>query len=323
MNPTPIPRQAVLALAVAAIVIAAPAGARGFGPWGTPQALPFNSAANEGCPIESPDGLSLYIASNRPGTYGNLDVFRVFRRSLNGPWGLPENLGPYINTGDAEYCPTPQPRRFLMFVSSKDTETDTDPYNDDCKPGPADVPPTPATAVAGDMYITRERRNGGWLEPLNLGCYPRGPNTAGFEFSPSMIRTHEGGFLYFSSNGYPDSQGQDIYVSRVLWNGTVLPGARVAELSTAADDRMPNVRSDGLEIVFSSTRQGFNAQDIYVATRARTSDPWSAPARIEDPAINTAGSETRASLSEDGTRLYFGRDGDVYVSTRARIRRWP
>ena len=44
-----------------------------------------------------------------------------------------------------------------------------------------------------------------------------------------------------------------------------------------------------------------------------------------NPNINTAGSETRSSLSADGTRLYFGRKvdaadpGDVFVATRALI----
>jgi hypothetical protein len=98
---------------------------------------------------------------------------------------------------------------------------------------------------------------------------------------------------------------------------------RVAELSTASDDRMPNVRRDGLEIVFSSNRGG--NMDIYVATRASVDAPWSAPQLIANPNINTAGSETRSSLSADGTRLYFGRKvdaadpGDVFVATRALI----
>jgi Tol biopolymer transport system component len=115
-------------------------------------------------------------------------------------------------------------------------------------------------------------------------------------------------------------------MSTMRADGTFGPGVRVAELSTAADDRMPNVRSDGLEIVFSSNRAGATAfdQDIYVATRANTHSPWSAPQRIANAAINTAGSETRSSLSADGTRLYFGRKtdaadpGDVFVATRER-----
>lgn len=299
---------------------ASPASAQQFGAWSTPQSLNFNTPASEGCPIESPDGRSIYIASSRAGGYGNLDIWRAFRSGRHSAWGAMENVGPTVNTGDADYCPTPLRGGWLAYVTSHDTETDADPTNDDCKPGPADTPATPATAVAGDMYLTQQKRNGTWRAPFNLGCYPNGPNTAGFEFSPSFVVTAAGLELYFSSNGYPDSQGQDIYVSRVLRDGTITAGRRVAELSTATDDRMPNVRQDGLEIVFSSTRQGFNGQDIWVATRRSVREPWGAPVRIADPAINTPGSETRASLSSDGTRLYFGRDGDVFVSTRSRGR---
>jgi hypothetical protein len=87
---------------------------------------------------------------------------------------------------------------------------------------------------------------------------------------------------------------------------------------------MPNVRADGLEIVFSSNRAGGTAfdQDIYFATRADTHSAWSAPQPIDNAAINTTASETRSSLSADGTRLYFGRKvnaddpGDVFVATR-------
>jgi hypothetical protein len=227
-----------------------------------------------------------------------------------------ENLGAIANSPEFDYCPTPLAGDGLLFVSSRQTL-------DDCYPG--DTPPPPPTGgpSAGDIFMTHEDSAHVWSAPVNLGCYPDGPNTAGAEFSPSMVTTSVGTFLFFSSNGYPDSQGQDIYMSQVLDDGTVTAGVRVVELSTAADDRMPNVRADGLEIVFSSSSGG--NMDIYSATRASVTAPWSAPQRIDNPAINTSGSETRSSLSADGTRLYFGRKvdasdpGDVFVSTRARV----
>ena len=160
---------------------------------------------------------------------------------------------------------------------------------------------------------------------MHLTSYPDGPNTKGWEYSPSVVKTAEGTFLYFSSDGYADSEGQDIYMSRQRGDGSFGPGVKVAELSTSADDRMPNVRKDGLEIVFSSSRGG-SGQDIYASTRPDTASPWSPPQRIDNPAINTAGSETRATLSRDGRRMYFGRKvdsndpGDVFVSTRMRAR---
>jgi len=333
---TRIHKPALLAAAVVAtLACATPAAfagngshghaSHGYGPWGAAQMLPpavDTPAAAEGCPIESPDGRELYIASNRsaPGAQGKLDIYRSRRgRGRFADWGTPQNLGTPVNSTEFDYCPTPLAGRWLMFVSSRARA-------DDCVPGDAPPPAPPGGPAPGDIYLSWEFRPGQWIAPLHLGCAPHGPNTAGAEFSPSLVQTSAGTFLYFSSNGYGNSQGQDIYESRVLWNGTVLPGRRVAELSTASDDRMPNVRRDGLEIVFSSNRAGATAfdQDIYVATRRSVRAKWGKPVRIANPDVNTPGSETRASLSGDGTRLYFGRKltdldpGDVYVSTRRR-----
>lgn len=299
------------------------AEARQYGPWNDPQ--PVNTIntvmAAEGCPIESRDGLSLYIASNRGavGAQGKLDVYRAQRDAIGADWGEPQNLGPVVNTPEFDYCPTPLQGRWLMFVTSQATAGD-------CFPGEAAPSAPPGSPAPGDIYLTRENPAHGWTQPLNLGCFPHGPNTPRYEFSPSLVETAEGTWLFFSSNGYPDSQGHDIYVSRVLDDGTVTPGQRVAELSTAYDDRMPNVSKDGREIVFSSTRPGTaGSHDIYVSTRSDTGATWAAPERIDNPFINTAASETRASLSGDGSRLYFGRKldasdpGDIFVSTRDKL----
>lgn len=306
--------------ATIAVLIAGSASAQTYGPWSDPQPVSEidTPSAAEGCPIESPDGLALYFASNRsaPGAQGKLDNYRALRASTQSPWTTTENLGAVVNSPEFDYCPTPLAGHALLFVSSRQT-------TDDCYPG--DTPPPPPTGgpSAGDIFLSTENPANTWSAPVNLGCYPNGPNTAGAEFSPSWVVTPAGTFLFFSSNGYPDSQGQDIYMSQVLGNGSVMAGVRVAELSSAGDDRMPNVRADGLEIVFSSNRGG--NMDIYVATRANVNAPWSAPQAIDNPAINTAGSETRSSLSADGTRLYFGRKvdsadpGDVMVATRVRI----
>jgi hypothetical protein len=310
------------------------ANAQSFGAWSDPQpVMAINTPAAEGCPIEAPDGLGLYFASTRAGGQGKQDIWRTFRATLQSAWGAAENLALPVNSPEFDYCPTPLPGNKLLFVSSVqvDAAHQTAAYHD-CYPG--DTPPPPPTGgpSAGDIFLSTEGPTNTWSTPVNLGCYVSGdpnsgPNTAGAEFSPSVVTTAEGTFLFFSSNGYPDSQSQDIYMSQRRNDGTYGPGVRVAELSTAADDRMPNVRADGLEIVFSSNRAGGTAfdQDIYVATRPNTHSPWSAPVRIDNPNINTTASETRASLSADGTRLYFGRKldvsdpGDVFVAMRTRI----
>jgi len=315
------PVHAATALALLAASTGS-ASAQDFGAWSDPQpvtAINIATAA-EGCPIEAPDGLALYFASNRPGGLGKQDVWRAHRPSVQGGWEAAENLPAPVNSAEFDYCPTPLAGGDLLFVSSAQT-------SDDCFPGDTPPAPPPGGPSAGDIFLSHEDGTHAWSTPVNLGCYPDGPNTAGAEFSPSRVTTPDGTFLFFSSNGYPDSQGQDIYMSTLRTDGTFGPGVRVAELSTDADDRMPNVRADGLEIVFSSSRAG--NMDIYAATRASANAPWSAPQRIDNDAINTSGSETRSSLSADGTRLYFGRKvdaddpGDVFVATRERLAPQP
>jgi hypothetical protein len=133
------------------------------------------------------------------------------------------------------------------------------------------------------------------------------------------VTTAQGTYLYFSSTVSGD---HDIYQSRLKKDGTFGAPTAVRELNTEFDDRMPNVRSDGLEIVFSSMRPvdaegspSFGSFDVYVSRRANTRQRWSAPVNVGSN-VNTAGSETRSTISWDGQRLYFGRDGDIYSSKR-------
>jgi len=304
-------RTVLAAALVAALTTAAQAG----GPpeadrsrWSTAVAVPeVNSPVADGCPIESADGLSLFIASVRPGGAGGNDIYAADRASLTAPWGTPRNLGAPINTASADFCPTPVLGRSLFFVSER--------------PGDG-VGPTPCGG--GDIYLSRQSPAGGWSAPVMLKCAPEGPNFAGGERSPSLVETWFGTYLFYSSNG--DGGDQDIYVSRMGRDGQFGPGKVVAELSTEFEDIMPNVREreDGsFEIVFSSNRPtwgrgqaAFGAQDVYTARAWWPTGSWSAPKNL-GAEVNTAGVEQRSTLSKDGKRLYFGRDGDIFTSTRS------
>ena len=94
---------------------------------------------------------------------------------------------------------------------------------------------------------------------------------------------------------------------------------RIAELGTPADDRMPNVSPDGRTMVFSSNRTdlpgGQGDFDVYRSRRASTAEPWSPPVNL-GPGVNTSAAETRPTVSNDGKHLYFGRLGDIWMSTR-------
>jgi hypothetical protein len=299
-----------LALLVALFVLPAPAVAGpNFGPWGdaVPQPDTDNSVAG-GCPIESKDGLSLYMASDRAGGLGMLDIWVADRLDTDEPFGEAYNLGAPVNSAAADFCPTPLSGFYLMFVSARG--------GDDACGG-------------GDIFIARRNPAEGWGEPVRLGCAEdgEGPNTSGAEFSPSLVEIEGQVYLYYSSDG--GGGDQDIYVSQLLPDGSFSVGERVDELSTPDDDRMPNISKDGREIVFSSNRAtwgngqpAWGGQDVYSSTRASTDEPWSEPFNL-GPGINTAASETRASMSWDRTRLLFGRNGEIYLSTREKLRGSP
>ncbi len=54
-------------------------------------------------PSFSPDGNTLYFASNRPDGFGGFDIFVTFR--VGNTWTTPENLGPTVNTQGDEISP--------------------------------------------------------------------------------------------------------------------------------------------------------------------------------------------------------------------------
>ena len=297
--------RAMLIVATALLALAAAAAAATgphFSSWGdavivedpaTPEGV--NTAQHDGCPIASPDGLSMFIASNRPGGKGSLDIWVVTRESTSEPWGSASNLPEPINSAADDFCPTPVRGNGLFFVSRRTIAG--------------------VTCGLGDIYFTRRNPQHGWSEPQHLGCALNGPNTAADEMGPSYFEVDGQGYLYFSS-------GPDIYVSDQLASGGFGPGSPVASLNSTAADIQPNVRKDGREVVFASNRTGtLGAQDIWGATRESVDDPWSVPVNL-GPAINTGDSETRPSLSWDASTLLFGRapaagpPGDIYVATR-------
>lgn len=255
--------------------------------------LKVNTAAQDGCPIESPDGHHLFIASDRPGGKGGLDIWVAYRQSPNHPWGEPVNLPEPVNSVSNDFCPTPLTGGRLLFVSNRVNE---------CGGG-------------SDIYETRLHPVQGWLAPKNVGC---DINSSGNELSPSLVEQGDRTLLFFSS----DRQGnQDIYMSSLRPNGAWEPAVAVSDVNTPFDDSRPNVSSDGLEMVFDSTRSG-GAPDIWTAWRPHITARWSEPVKL-GPEVNTIATESRASLSGDGKRLYFGstREGgqgssDVHVSTR-------
>lgn len=295
---------AISLVAVAIVSVPSMAQAKKFTEWepAAPVTNVNDPVAADGCPIESPDGLSLYIASMR-GPGGDNDIWVATRDSEDAEFGVPTMLPEPVNSDAQDFCPTPLRGKYLLFVSNR---------------GGADAYGT-AACGGGDIYLTRRSpATGAWQAPRNLGCAPDGPNGPGTEFGPSLVETAAGTLLFYSSGGDLGSGTQNLYLSRQLADGSFGPPEPVAELNSTSDDVMPNVSKNGREIVFASTRPGGEGGfDIYAATRSSVFDEWSAPVNL-GTTVNTAAAETRPALSWDSERLYFGRAGDIYVSHRSK-----
>jgi Tol biopolymer transport system component len=299
----------LLALAAGAFSGAALAASGEYGAWSSAvrvESIPgtdpsFNGPYLDGCPFVSRDGKTFYMARGpQYGGSGGIDIWVSTRESTDAAWGAPVNVGAPVNSAANDFCPTiSRDGHEFYFVSNRSGGCGGD-----------------------DIYTTRLRANG-WDPVANLGCGDAGgANSAGNEASPfPILERGTGPTLYFSSTRAGTS---DIYRSES--HGGVFSSAEaVAELNTNAAEGHPNLRRDGLEIFFFSNRPGAEGNDIYSATRKSVSDLWSTPVNL-GPNVNSAASETRPSLSWDGTSLYFGSnrgggegDSDHYVTTREKV----
>src|SRR6185437_4578934 len=120
--------------------------------WSTPVALgaSINTPSADQSPALSPDGLSLYFASDRPGTLGGIDLWVSRRASHHSPWGTPVNLGAGINSSSIESGPNLSPDGHLLFFQSN----------------------RPGGQGSNDIYVSHRADTDddfGWRPPVNLG----------------------------------------------------------------------------------------------------------------------------------------------------------
>jgi len=243
----------------------------------------INTKAREKNPFVTADRTTLYFASDRAGGMGGTDFWRAVRASPDEPFGTP--------------APVPG-------------------LNSDADDGRVELVDDGLTAVLSS------------LRPPNLGGYDlwlatRSDLTAEFvvtQLSAVNSKTDDkdphfssdGAHLYFSVGSMSLSVAERS--GATFGARTPLPG-----LDDVPGGGDPNVSPDELAIVFSSQPQPQSAIDLYVATRASTSDPFGTPAPLT--AINTEYTEQDAFVTRDGCELWFASDRsnnvDIYVATVA------
>ena len=145
---------------------------------------------------------------------------------------------------------------------------------------------------------------------------PWGPTTqlpiGGGNITTAPTITADERLMFFVSDRLGD---EDLFVTtRALVTDPWSTPSPVSELNRVGLlDRSPHVSGDGNSLWFVSDRNG-SSHDIYVATRAWRTEPFGAPVPID--AINTAAVEDDPWVSDDGTRIYFVRDGAIWLWSR-------
>jgi len=130
----------------------------------------------------TPDGKTIYFASDRLGGQGGLDIYRTSLQA-NGSWSNPVNLGPEVNSKANEDAPFIHPDQKTLFFTS-------DGHN----------------SMGGrDIFVTRMVGTK-WTSPENMG-YP--VNTTVNDNYFTLIA--DGTRAYFSSDRKGGMGGQDIY----------------------------------------------------------------------------------------------------------------
>jgi Tol biopolymer transport system component len=135
--------------------------------------------------------------------------------------------------------------------------------------------------------------------------------------------------LIFGSD-WPDGGGQgDLWVTTraTVEDDWAEPVKLDHAINSPADEGSPSLSADGRSLFFSSfvgtPRPGGHGQcDIWVITRATTSDPWGQPENLAPP-VNTPKHELTPFIWNDGKTLLFSSDRaggvgtwDLWMTTR-------
>lgn len=201
--------------------------------WSFPEELPFNSDEfSTAHPALSPDESLLYFASDRPGTKGLSDLWKVAVHP-DGTFGEPENLGDEINTAGRETFPFISEDNRLFYA--------TDGH----------------VGLGGlDIFITQLDDQGTVGDSYNVG---KPVNSSSDDFG--LILDESDGKGYFSSNRATGLGNDDIYaftrqqklltncaqnitgVTRDVTTDVILPQATV-ELRNIANEVVATITSD-------------------------------------------------------------------------------
>ena len=225
--------------------------------WGPPVNLgaTINTDAAELVPAFSRDGHWMFFNSDRPGSYGGLDVWASFRGDThdNFAWTTPVNLGALINREGLD-------AGAAYLAGDGDDEDDDDAllfFGSD-RPGGMGLV---------DLYMSAKDSNGTFGPPVPIAEL----NSPFSEQRPSI--RHDGLEILFYSNR-PGGVGlTDLWMATRETLGQVWsPPENLGPLVNGPSaDFHPSISSDGQTLYFASGRPGGpGMNDLYVTTRTKS-----------------------------------------------------
>ena len=267
--------------------------------------LLINTAAFEGGPSLSANGLELYFVSGRAGALGgpgDQDIYVSRRRSMQDEWEAPVRVPPPISSPFFDITPSiSRDGRSLYFASNR--------------PGPFS-PPLP------DLWVAhRASPNAPWGDVTNLG-----PNVNTPLFEGSIATTDHGLTAYFA--GVTPQFVFKIYTStRGSLDEPFGPRTLVsAPINGDGNAYGPALTADGNTMFFAAGKDNPFApgaiNHLYVSERKNQNAPWEAPLYLTSvncptcfgglPTISASGS----TLCWMGDRGDSVGDKDIYCAER-------
>ncbi|RKX17471.1 MAG: hypothetical protein DRP35_10875 [Candidatus Zixiibacteriota bacterium] len=149
----------------------------------------INSLFDEGAISFTPDGDVCYFSSNRPGGYGEMDLYMSVKTDSR-KWDNPKNLGPMINSSENENFPFIHPNGKRLYFASDIT----------------------GKIIGGyDIFVSNFSVSvNDWTDPQNMG-FPINTPSDDISFVPNA----EGNLAYYSSAKNNETGDFNLYVVRL------------------------------------------------------------------------------------------------------------
>ncbi len=151
----------------------------------------ISTGFNERMPYISSDGTALFFSSDRPGGYGEDDIWVSTYNFTQKTWNVPANLGQNVNTPNSEISPSIHHNNSLFFSSNKEG------------------------GIGGyDIYVTQKNKRIPdllhWDQAKNISL----PYNSPWD-DERPVFTHSTQYFYFCSNRAGGYGGYDIYKAKV------------------------------------------------------------------------------------------------------------